>query len=164
MRSAFLIVPALLLAGCGSADEAAKDEGTSISIKGEDGNAFSANLGKDGRVAIDVPGFKANIDLPSIQLDANDFKMNGVSLPTGSKITSMNVAGRNGGGVEVNFTSPVGTAAVRDWFQGRLAAEGFTLKADGDALSGTTEEGKPFRLTTKPAGGGQSESVISIGG
>lgn len=163
MRTMLILAPALLLAACGSND-GGTDDGTQISIRGGDGNGFSANLGKDGKVAVDLPGFKANIDLPKVQLDAGDFKLNGVSLPQGSKITNMDVTGGDGGeGVRVNFTSPVGTAAVRDWFQGRLAAEGFTLKADGDALSGTTEDGKAFRLSTKAAGNG-SESVITVGG
>jgi len=162
MRRAFLLAPALLLAACGS--NGGGNEGTQISIKGEDGNGFSAALGKDGKVAVDLPGFKANIDLPSIQLDANDFKLNGVSLPNGSKITSMNVAGKNGGdgGVEVHFSTPGPVTGVREWFEGRLKSEGFSLKADGDGLSGTTEDGKAFRLTSKAAGQG-SASVITVG-
>ncbi|MFD1788166.1 hypothetical protein ACFSC3_11335 [Sphingomonas floccifaciens] len=164
MRTILILAPALLLAACGS-NGGSSDEGTQISIKGSDGNGFSANLGKDGKVAVDLPGFKANIDLPKVQLDAGDFTLNGVNLPEGSRITNMDVSGNNGdGGVKVNFTSPVGTAAVRDWFQGRLASEGFSLKADGNDLSGTTDDGKAFRLTTKDVGGGKSESVITVGG
>ncbi|KQN25384.1 hypothetical protein ASE86_03845 [Sphingomonas sp. Leaf33] len=165
MRTLLILAPALLLAGCGSNDGAGGDDGTQISIKGGDGNGFSANLGKDGKVAVDLPGFKANIDLPKVQLDASDFTLNGVNLPEGSRITNMDVSGNNGtGGVKVNFTSPVGTAAVRDWFQGRLSSNGFTLKADGNDLTGTTNEGKAFRLTTTDAGAGKSESVITVGG
>jgi len=163
MRTAPILASALLLAACGS--DGGGNEGTQISIKGEDGDGFSANLGKDGKVAVDLPGFKANIDLPSVQLDASDFKLNGVSLPEGSKITSMNVAGKDGGrgGVEVHFTTPGPVTGVREWFQGRLASEGFTLKAQDDGLTGTTDEGKGFRLTSKPVGQ-NSESVITIGG
>lgn len=162
MRTLMILIPALMLAACGSNDRAG--DGTQISIDG--GNSFSAGVGKDGKVSIDAPGFKANIDLPKIQLDAGDFDINGVSLPSGSKITNMNIAGKgeDDGGVKVAFTSPVGTAAVREWFQGKLAAEGFKLTATGDNLSGTTEKGKAFTLTTKPAGNGASESVLSVGG
>ncbi len=162
MRTILILAPALLLAACGSNGN---NDGTEISIKGADGNGFSANQGQDGKVAVDLPGFKANIDLPGIKLDAGDFKLNGVSLPEGSEVTKMDVSGNNGdGGVRVNFTSPEGTAQVREWFQGRLAAEGFTLKAQGNDLSGTTEDGKPFRLTTKDGANGRSESTITIGG
>ena len=164
MRSALILAPALLLAACGANDTAMAD-GTQISLKGgEDGNAFSAEMGKDGRVSIDTPGFKMNVDLPKIDLDASNFDINGVKLPAGSKITNMNIAGHgdNDGAFRVNFTSPVGTAAVREWFQSKLAAEGFKLTASGDNLAGTTDEGKAFSLTTK-ANGAASESVLSVG-
>ena len=165
MRALMILAPALLLAACGSND-AATDDGTQISINGgANGNGFSAGIGKDGRVAIDVPGFKANIDLPKVQLDAGDFDINGVSLPAGSKITNMNIAGNGDrdAGVRVSFASPIGTAAVREWFQGKLAAKGFTLSAQGDSLKGTTDEGKAFSLTTKANGTGASESELIVG-
>lgn len=158
-----ILAPALLLAACGSNGDTS--DGTQISINGgAGGNGFSAGMGKDGKVSIDAPGFKMNVDLPKVQLDASDFKMNGVSLPEGSKITSMNIAGDGDrdGGLRVAFTSPVGTAQVREWFQGRLAAEGFKLTASGDDLTGTTDEGKAFRLTTKGSGA-SSESVLTVG-
>jgi len=165
MRTFLILAPALLLVGCGSNDGTGDDQGTQISIKGGEGNGFSANLGRDGRVAVDLPGLKANIDLPKVRLDAGDFTLNGVRLPEGSQITNMDVAGsESGGGVRVNFTSPVGTAAVRDWFQGRLASEGFSLKAEGNDLTGRTDDGKAFRLSTRDVGGGRSESVITVGG
>lgn len=163
MRALMILAPALLLAACGSND--GKADGTQISINGgAGGNSFSAGMGKDGRVAIDVPGFEANIDLPKIRLDAGDFDINGVSLPAGSKISSMNIAGNDtDGALRVAFTSPVTTAAVREWFQGKLAAKGFTLVANGDDLTGTTDDGKAFSLATKAAGDGRSESVLSVG-
>ena len=156
---ALILAPALLLAACGSSDS----EGTQISINGDN---FSAGMGKDGKVAIDVPGFKGNIDLPKIQLDASDFDINGVSLPAGSKITNMDIAGKDGsqGGVRVAFTSPVTPVAVRDWFQGKLAAEGFKLTANGNDLSGTTQDGKAFSLVTKANGTGATDSVLTVGG
>jgi hypothetical protein len=166
MRALLILAPALLLAGCGS-KEASKEDGTQISINGgESGNSFSANMGKDGKVSIDAPGFKMDVNLPKVQFDAGDFDINGVSLPTGSKITSMNIAGNGDvdkkGAVRVAFTSPVGTAAVREWFQGKLATKGFKLTASGDNLAGTTDEGKAFSLTTK-ANGAAAKSVLTVG-
>jgi len=159
-----ILAPALLLAACGGGSE----DGTQISITGGDnGSDFVAGVGKDGRVSIDAPGFKGAISLPKFQLDAGDFDINGVKLPDGSKITSMNIDGDRGGKgddrVRVAFTSPVGTAAVREWFQRKLSAEGFKLTAAGDNLSGTTVDGNGFSLTTKATGTGKSENVLSIG-
>lgn len=166
MRTLAILAPALLLAACGGGGG---NDGTEISIKGGNDSAFTAGVGKDGKVSIDAPGFKAAITLPKIQLDASDFDINGVGLPAGSTIRTMDIAGdkqgrENEGRVNVRFTSPVGTAAVREWFQGKLAAQGFRLAAQGDNLTGTTDEGKAFSLTTKAAGDGKSESVLSIGG
>jgi hypothetical protein len=157
---AFILMPVLLLAACG---DGAK-EGTAISITGEN-NSFSASMGSDdGAIAIKAPGFSTSIDLPKIQLDAGDFDVDGVKLPDGSKIRNLNVVDRGEKeSVEVRFTSPIGVAAVRDWFQGKLTGKGYTLKATANGLTGTTEEGKAFRLSSKGAGTG-SESVIALGG
>ncbi len=154
----------LLAAACNAQGPADQDGGTQIAIRGAGGN-FSAGVGKDGQVAIDMPGLKGSIALPKFNLDADNFDINGVGLPAGSKVDTINVNGDGGRDekVRIAFTSPLGTAGVRDWFQGKLAAQGFTLTARGDDLSGTTDEGKPFRLTTKPAGDGRSQSVIAIG-
>ncbi|URW74524.1 hypothetical protein M9980_08000 [Sphingomonas donggukensis] len=168
MRAFLILAPAALLAACNGGGSA--DDGTEISIKGGTGSEFSAGMGKDGRVSIDAPGFKAAINLPKVKLDAGDFDINGVGLPAGSTIESMNIDGNEKGNgaagesVNVRFTSPTGTAGVREWFQGKLAAEGFKLTAEGDNLSGTTDEGKPFRLTTRSVGNGRSESTLAIGG
>lgn len=157
---ALVLVPVLLLAACG---DGAK-EGTAISITGAD-NSFSASMGsKDGTVAIKAPGFSGAIDLPKIELDAGDFDIDGVGLPDGSKIRNLNVVDRGEKEeVEVRFASPIAPGAVLDWFQGKLAAKGYTLTSNGAELKGTTDEGKSFRLSSRGAASG-SESVISIGG
>jgi hypothetical protein len=147
----------LVLAGCGDGT------GTEISLNVTDpGGAFNATASKDGTVAVNAPGFKGAIKLPKIQLDAGNFDINGVHLPPGSKIDALNIIGSPGDDrVRVTFTSPIAPDAVRAWFQPKLAAKGFRLTATGDALSGTTDEGKPFTLTSKASGTG-SESVIAI--
>lgn len=164
MRAVLALAPALLLAACGGGS----DQATQISISGGDnGSDFTAGVGKDGKVSIDAPGFKTAINLPKFQIGADNFDIDGVKLPTGSTVTNMNIDGKGKGSgddrVEVSFNSPIGPAAVREWFQGKLAAKGFKLTAAGDTLSGTTDEGKGFSLTTKAAGEGKSESVIALG-
>lgn len=162
MRSTLVLLAPALLAACGGGD----GEGTAISINanGSDG-ALKATAGKDGRIAIDAPGFKGSFDLPSIKLDASNFDLDGVKLPPDSSISSMNVSGEgDNGGLSLSFRSPREAAAVRDWFESRLKSAGYSVTAAGDALKGTTDEGKPFSLTTKAAGPGASESTIVIGG
>ena len=159
MRS-LALAPLLLLAACGGG------EGTAISINANDSDgAFTAKASKSGDIAIKAPGFSGNFKMPSIKLDADNFDINGVKLPAGSSISGMDVQGNGeGGGVNIRFSSPITPAAVRDWFAPKLAAEGFKLSNDGTGLSGSTEEGKPFKLTLAPSGTGASQGTITIGG
>ena len=133
--AAALVLP---LAGCDR-----QGEGTSVSINADGGNVLGAVDAKSGEVKLNVPGFSGQIKLPKIQLDATNFDLNGVHLYPGSTIDTVDV---RDGGLHLGFTSPATPDQVRDWFQQRLAKAGFTLKQEGNALTGTTDEKKPFRL------------------
>lgn len=140
-------------------------EGTSISINGTDGNTVVAANGKTGEVQVNLPGFQGKMNLPTIQLGAEQFDMNGVHLYPDSTIQSLNVA-RSGkkADVRIAFTSPASPQTVRDWLGQRLGKAGFALSASGDGLVGTTDEGKPFRLDLRPAGTGRASGLITITG
>lgn len=80
----------------------------------------------------------------------------------------LNLAGREawGGGdagLRVSFSSPAAAATVRSWFGERLGRAGFTVRADGHALTGRTADGRPFRLEMRPAGARASTGEIVIG-
>jgi hypothetical protein len=153
----------MLLVACGG-----DGEGTAISISSNEsgGGTFSAKASETGEIAIKAPGFSGNFSLPSIKLDAENFDINGVKLPAGTTISGMDVQGANGGegGINIRFNSPVSPQAVRDWFAPKLAAEGFKLSPEGSGLTGTTDEGKPFKLTVAPNGADASKGTITIGG
>lgn len=159
----YALVAALLalpLAACGS------EHGTSISFSDEGNNSTVVANGTSGQVAINVPGFQGNVTLPKIDIKAGDLDLNGVKLPPDSHVVSLNVQGdgdKGGNGkVQVVFETPSDTAAVQRWFLDRMPAKGFTVKPDGNGLSGTTEEGKPFTLQIDPQGSGKSRSSLSI--
>ena len=162
MRTLLVPVAALLLTACGGGER----EGTSITLNATD--ADGGVSAKDGRVNIDTPVFQGSFKLPKIKLDADNFDINGVKLPPGSTIASMNIDGKSGseekGALRVAFHSPLGPKAVRDWFAPKLEKAGYKLVAAGNSLKGTTDENKPFSLTLKDAGAGQSEGEIRIGG
>ena len=157
-----ILLPVLFLAACGAGD----GNGTTISINANDSDgAFAATADKDGRIAIDAPGFKGAFKLPSIKLDAGNFDLDGVKLPPGSVISAMNIQGGDGnkGGLNVRFKSPLEAKAVQDWFAPKLAKVGYALTSAGNVLSGKTDEGKPFSLTVTPATPGTSEGIITVG-
>lgn len=164
MRLFLVPLVALSLAACSGGD----GNGTSITFEGESDNGTATTLStKDGALKIDVPGFKADIAMPKIQLDAGDFEMNGVNLYPGSTITSLNIAdggngGEGSGGVTVRFAAPAAADVVRGWFGKELQQAGFTLTQAGNGLSGTTETGKPFRMDLTP-NGTTSDGTITIG-
>lgn len=166
MRLMLVSLAALSLAACSGGD----GDGTSITFNGETENGTATTIstdGKSGSMKIDVPGFKADIAMPKLKLDAGDFEMNGVNLYPGSTITSMNITdggneGEGSGGVTVRFAAPAAADVVRTWFGDQLQRAGFKLTAAGNALSGTTDEGKPFRMELNP-NGNASDGTITIG-
>ena len=52
---------------------------------------------------------------------------------------------------------------MRAWFEEKLNAAGFHVKADGTGLSGTTDENKPFSLDLSPVGADHAKGVITTG-
>lgn len=169
LRPLLLAALALPIAAC----DGGRDEGTSITFNSQDGNATGAVDGKTGAVKIDLPGFKGELTLPKIKLDADNFDLNGVHLYPGSTIDNLDVSGGDGdkngdkdgdnGSVRVRFTSPATPAAVRDWFQARLEKAGFTLRSEGNALVGQDEDKKPFRMDLTPSGTDRAAGTIVIG-
>jgi len=166
------LAAALILAVTLSACDGSKD-GTSISFNSTDseGNVVASMDGNSGAVAINAPGFSGKIHLPKLHLDSKDFDMNGVHLYPGSTISAMNIDAHDGGKagddddsgtVRVSFASPASPATVRDWYQQKLSAAGFTLSASFIGLVGTTNEKKPFRLDLSPDGPDKSKGTITV--
>ncbi|GAA0668356.1 hypothetical protein FHT00_000291 [Sphingomonas insulae] len=161
MTRAILLAAALALplAACDRAGD-----GTSVSINADGGNTVGSIDGKSGEVKVDVPGFSGQFKLPKIQLDATDFDLNGVRLYPGSTIDTVNMAtaGKDGG-LRLAFTSPGSADQVRTWFQERLGKAGFTIRQDGQGLTGTTEDDKPFRLELTGDGSTKAKGTIVLG-
>jgi hypothetical protein len=174
LRSLAAPLAAIALAATLSACDDSKT-GTSISINStdSDGNVVASMDGNTGAVAINVPGFSGKLNLPKIHLDADDFEMNGVHLYPGSTISGMNVEahddgkpGKNddddNGSVSVSFQSPAAPATVRDWFQQKLNGAGFNVVPNGNGLTGTTDEKKPFKMELTADGSDKSKGVITL--
>lgn len=159
------VIPLLLLASTAACDRA--NEGTTIAISTDEGNMTGGIDGKTGALKVNLPGFKGELALPKMTLNAENFDMNGVHLYPGSSIQAMNIQGGNGKGeegVRLSFTSPATPQIVRDWFVAKLEKGGFTVAADGNRLSGRTEDKKAFTLDLAPAEGGQAKGMLVVGG
>jgi hypothetical protein len=162
VKRTWTVLPiAALLAACGDGAE----NGTAISIKGEDGNAI-ASVGKDGRVAIKAPGFEGAIKLPKFDIGADNFEVDGLKLYPGSTIANLNVdAAKDGGGsVKVEFDAPAAAQQVESWFREQMQSAGFSVAVKDGVLSGTTGDGSPFSLKIAPQGEDKSRGTLSVTG
>jgi hypothetical protein len=173
-----IILPlaAFALAACGaSADDGKTGTDISIDATTDEGETIKASSdGKTGEVAIDAPGFKANIAMPKVNLDSDNFEMNGAKLYPGSKIISMKVdnvmraAGSEGGAgtVRISFDAPASPDVVKAWFLDQLVNTAkYSLKVTPDGMTGTNEDGDPFTLNLRAGEVGHSigSMIISAG-
>ena len=162
--AALLTLPAMLLAaGCDAGHHP-------VGNRTDGGFSLNTSTGADGEVNGNAGGFEAKLKLPGMKIDADDFDMNGVGLYPGSTIRQLNVTGDakgktgNGGVVTVHFDAPAAPEVVAGWFEKQLGGAGFTLTRSGTALTGKTDEQKPFNLELIPGTAGQSKGTIVIDG
>ncbi|MEK6638077.1 MAG: hypothetical protein AABY88_08345 [Pseudomonadota bacterium] len=170
-----IILPfaALALTACGTKSDDG-NPGTDISIDAttDEGSPVKASSdGKTGEIAIDVPGFKANIAMPKIKLDADNFDIDGVKLYPGSKIVSMKAeerkhdTGDGKGNVQIRFDAPATPDVVKAWFVEKLTGNNkFTITQTASGLTGRNEDGAPFTLDAQPGATGHTVGTIIISG
>lgn len=163
MKSIWLMLPlAVAVSSCGGGDE-----GTSISIQGDNGSV-TAQADKDGKVSVKAPGFEGSIKLPKFSIGAENFEIDGVRLYPGATIASLNIDdrqdGTKSGGVKVTFDAPAEAARVRDWFREQMEGAGFTVTGNRDELTGKTKSGSPYTLKIDGAGDAQSRGTLTVSG
>jgi len=125
---------------------------------------------KDGgsAVAVNVPGFKANVSLPNINL-AGHMDLDGIKLAPNSHVSGLDVDaqdGKNGNGegtVNMSFTDSDGPAAVIDHYARSAADAGYgELVRTATSLSAKKDD-KTFAVEIAPDGTG-SKGTITITG
>ncbi len=102
-----------------------------------------------------------------IDIDGDDFDIDGVDLYPGSHIRAMNVDAVNKGGakistVKASFESQTDAKTLADWFDAEMKKEKFTFTRSGYTLSGTTDDGDAFTLTISDLGGGKANGHVVI--
>lgn len=144
-------LPFLLLLGACSVGSDAREEATTANAQAE-----------PARFELTTPLFNAQVALPADAIGGADFDMNGVPLPPGSTVRGLKVdadAAPDKPTLTLRFASPQPPAAVRDWLLPRLGEVGYTLQPSGDGLAGTTDEGKPFRLSLSAEAAGSAGTI-----
>jgi hypothetical protein len=169
----------LLLVACGHRDGKGKaavsittdDKGATTSTTtttSSSGGSERVNVTSDagnGRVKIEAPGFKLDVDVPRSIMNAGDFEIDGAKLYPGSRMRGMDVrAGEreNDAHVKFGFVAPADPATVRGWMVKEFAAKGHPLVGEGMTMTGTTEDGKPFTVALNPGDSGQTRGEIMI--
>ena len=164
-----LAAAALALAGCDDDHKAQRvtvttsDDGKTTTTTTSGGTEIGG-----GKVKVNVPGFKLDVDVPKSLVSGADFQMGGGKLFPGSKVDSVDVNKPDGGKgeprVRLGFVSPAEPAIVRAYMVDGFAKKGHPLSGQGMTLTGTTEEGKPFTLALAPEGSGQTRGTFDITG
>jgi hypothetical protein len=169
---ALILSSALVLSACSSKDDGTKGTDMTLNATGDKGESVKASAdGNTGKVAVNLPGFKAEIDMPKIHLDAEDFEMNGAKLYPGSKIDKVNVeamkakGGNDNGVVNVTFTAPADLATVKAWFTKEMTETAdFKLTPNAAGLSGTNDKGDAFTLNLSAPDAQHTTGVLQMSG
>ena len=133
--------------------------------------AGEAPAAREGQAATATTTSSANgavrASASGIDIDGDDFDIDGVDLYPGSHIRAMNVDAVNKGGakistVKASFESPTDAKTLADWFDAEMKKEKFTFTRSGYTLSGTTDDGDAFTLTISDLGGGKANGHVVI--
>jgi hypothetical protein len=150
-RSAlFLLLP--LLAGCSVHSK--------NSAKGDDNVSVRAD--ESGNISFDVPFAKGEVKVPAGFMSKGDVDIDGVKLMPGSQVTAFNLDSHNNlSNVEMSFTAPASPDQVRSYFIDQFRKQGVTATTSGDAVTGRSKDGNPFRIEVGPAANG-SQGKIAV--
>lgn len=136
MRQMAIAAVLLSLAGCGSHS----DSKVTTAATDAGGKKVSSTL------AIDTDDFKANVEVPGLQLSGSHVDIAGIKLYPGSTVRGMKVSANEHGNdkshrVAFDFSSPAGLADVSRHLTGQGTEAGFALTSTADASGATILEG-----------------------
>ena len=169
MKAVLALLAAAALAACSAdGDDSATGNPTA---KGEaPGTVFAASADREsGALKVALPGAKIDLDVGGALLADSDFDLDGTKLYPGSVVDRLDVKARETGAtdaatVRVAFTAPAAPEVVRAWFLSETAKKERPLRAAGNGLAGSTEEGKAITIELAPAAGGRTSGRVVIDG
>ena len=149
-RFAFLLTLPLL-AGCDFHAHRADRDDDKVSIQSDAG----------GNVSFDLPFAKGQLKLPEGFMNKGDVDIDGVKLMPGSHVTGFNLDSHNDvTNVNLGFTAPAPPDQVRAYFIEHFKKQGVQAAISGDAVTGKSKDGKPFRIEIGPAAGGSQGKLV----
>jgi hypothetical protein len=165
MRLFPLLLLAMPLAACNGPS-------SSISIDAKtDADGNSTVLVDNGTVSIKGEGFQGSFRMPKINIDAEDFDINGMKLYPGSTIHDFHLDAKDRpgddndkGNVSVRFESPAPLAKVQAWFRDGMTKRGFKFSQKGDGFTGTTAKGETFDIDLSGDGADKAKGKIEVSG
>jgi len=152
MNRSVLLMPVALLAGCNVHSNNPSNADENVTISADEG----------GNVAFNLPFVRGQVKVPSGFMHNGDFDIDGVKLMPGSQVTGFSVFAKDKGStLNMAFTAPASSDAVRSYFVGQFKQKGVEVALAGDAVSGKTKDGSPFTIQVGPAATG-SQGKITV--
>lgn len=154
MRRLILVLAVTSLGAC----SVERDADGNATARGEaPGTVFAASADRaTGSLEVALPGAKFDVDVPAGMLAESEFDIDGLKLYPGSTVEGMDIKSVEAAGddkrstVRISYTAPAAPAVVRAWYLSQSASLERPLQAAGDALAGSTEEGKAITMRFEP--------------
>lgn len=178
MRHALVPLVLLALAACERGPEAGgngagDNEAGGIAIGAGEGNEAVTIRGDGDKLAIQTPGFSAQLNMPGLPFAPDKMDIDGMRIAAGTRMSGMRVLaddrpGAESGTVRMRFTSDQPPAALAAWYKGEAAKAGYRVGEDkGPAgFTATKTEGAKqtrFALDLHAQGAGSAGSVAITG-
>lgn len=171
MRARYCVVALpLVLAACQVkvGKDMSDDNVSSVTVDGTGNVAVSTSEGAQG-VSVSVPGFQAKVNIPGLDFGSDHMDIDGMKLYPGTKVTNVNVQGKEGagGGVTMAITSPGTPAQLAQYYADAAKQHDFTdVSVTNDnnksTLMATKPDGDKMTITLAPAAGGSSGQIMVV--
>jgi len=156
-----LLLPIALLAACDR-----KSDNATVDIRSDNGTtSISAESGKEGRLKIDTPGVKADVQIPFLGALTGNMDIDGLRLYPDSKVAGIHINAddsKDKGEFNLRFVAPAGRDKVVAWFQQQFDANDFTMTLQGSRFTGTSDDGKPVTLDMRDGPNGTTEGELRM--
>ena len=164
MKRLALAAALLALAACHRGPSTKPDPRNSEAAVGGDAAAPAG-----GTVSIDVPGFKAKVDIPDLAVSAGSGDaIDGVPLYPGTQISGASVSAGdtgNDGQATIRYSVPAPPATVLAYYRDHATGAGYRLGArTTDSVSATKPDGSGFTVVAHTGTNGSTDGTLTASG